>query len=83
MTGYRLSHDQPCGGGELNIRFTGERAVHGVNDLSFSLRAGEVLGESGSGKSATLRALMRLLPKKRRDIGNIRADRARAVAPAN
>ncbi|MGA7805306.1 ABC transporter ATP-binding protein [Bradyrhizobium sp.] len=52
----------------LNIRFTGERTVYAVNDLSLSLADGEVLGllgESGSGKSVTLRALMRLLPKKR------------------
>src|SRR5215471_11862485 len=52
----------------LNIRFTGERTVYAVNDLSLSLGDGEVLGllgESGSGKSVTLRALMRLLPKKR------------------
>ena len=52
---------------DLNIRFTGERTVHAVNDLSLSLGEGEVLGllgESGSGKSVTLRALMRLLPKK-------------------
>src|SRR3984893_1321216 len=52
----------------LNIRFSGERTVHAVNDLSFYLGEGEVLGllgESGSGKSVTLRALMRLLPKKR------------------
>jgi peptide/nickel transport system ATP-binding protein len=55
----------------LNIRFTGERTVHAVNDLSLSLGEGEVLGllgESGSGKSVTLRALMRLLPKKRTQI---------------
>jgi peptide/nickel transport system ATP-binding protein len=52
----------------LNIRFAGERTVHAVNDLSLTLGDGEVLGllgESGSGKSVTLRALMRLLPKKR------------------
>src|SRR5213082_1766879 len=56
---------------DLNIRFTGERTVHAVNDLSLSLGEGEVLGllgESGSGKSVTLRALMRLLPKKRTQI---------------
>ena len=50
---------------DLNIRFTGERTVHAVNDISLSLGEGEVLGllgESGSGKSVTLRALMRLLP---------------------
>src|SRR3984893_3006192 len=55
----------------LNIRFTGDRIVHAVNDLSFVLGEGEVLGllgESGSGKSVTLRALMRLLPKKRTQI---------------
>ena len=55
----------------LNIRFTGDRTVHAVNDLSLQLGEGEVLGllgESGSGKSVTLRALMRLLPKKRTQI---------------
>ncbi|WP_024512777.1 ABC transporter ATP-binding protein [Bradyrhizobium sp. ARR65] len=55
----------------LNIRFTGERTVYAVNDLSLSLGHSEVLGllgESGSGKSVTLRALMRLLPKKRTQI---------------
>jgi peptide/nickel transport system ATP-binding protein len=61
---------------DLNIRFTGERTVYAVNDLSFSLDEGEVLGllgESGSGKSVTLRALMRLLPKKRTQIsGSVR-----------
>ena len=37
---------------DLNIRFTGERTVHAVNDLSLVLGEGEVLGllgESGSG----------------------------------
>lgn len=55
----------------LTIRFTGERTVHAVNDVSLSLADGEVLGllgESGSGKSVTLRALMRLLPRKRTQI---------------
>ncbi|MET0720994.1 MAG: ATP-binding cassette domain-containing protein, partial [Tardiphaga sp.] len=55
----------------LNIKFSGERTVHAVNDLSLTLGEGEVLGllgESGSGKSVTLRALMRLLPKKRTQI---------------
>ena len=61
---------------DLNVRFTGERTVHAINDLSLSLGEGEVLGllgESGSGKSVTLRALMRLLPKKRTQIsGSVR-----------
>jgi peptide/nickel transport system ATP-binding protein len=55
----------------LNVRFGGERTVYAVNDLSLSVKQGEVLGllgESGSGKSVTLRALMRLLPKKRTQI---------------
>src|ERR1700745_2840777 len=56
---------------DLNIRFSGERTAYAVNDLSLTLGDGEVLGllgESGSGKSVTLRALMRLLPKKRTQI---------------
>src|SRR5579859_2794134 len=61
---------------QLSVRFSGERTVHAVNNLSFSVGEGEVLGllgESGSGKSVTLRALMRLLPKKRTGItGSIR-----------
>src|ERR1700721_1823021 len=55
----------------LNIRFGGDRTVHAVNDLSLSVGEGEglgLLGEAGSGKSVTLRALMRLLPKKRTQI---------------
>ncbi len=39
--------------------------VHAVNDVSFNLKAGELLGvvgESGSGKSVTMMSLIRLLP---------------------
>ncbi|SEM84019.1 oligopeptide transport system ATP-binding protein [Loktanella fryxellensis] len=39
--------------------------VHAVNDVSFSLKAGELLGvvgESGSGKSVTMMSLLGLLP---------------------
>lgn len=53
---------------DLNVRFTGERTAFAVNGVNLTLGQGEVvglLGESGSGKSVTLRALMRLLPKKR------------------
>ena len=57
---------------DLHVRFvTREATVHAVNGVSFSVRPGEVLcilGESGSGKSVTLRALMRLLPAKRTQI---------------
>jgi peptide/nickel transport system ATP-binding protein len=51
---------------DLAVRFRQrERTIHAVNGVSFRLARGEVLGilgESGSGKSVTLRALMRLLP---------------------
>ena len=60
---------------DLSIRFSGERTVHAVNNLSFSVGEGEVLGllgESGSGKSVTLRALMRLLKKRTEITGSIR-----------
>lgn len=53
----------------LHVRFVGDHAAnHAVNGVGFTLRRGEVLsllGESGSGKSVTLRALMRLLPNAR------------------
>jgi peptide/nickel transport system ATP-binding protein len=61
---------------DLSVRFGGERTVHAVSGVSLDLKPGEVLGllgESGSGKSVTLRALMRLLPKKRTTIsGTVR-----------
>jgi len=60
----------------LNVRFTGERTVHALNGVDIELREGEVLGllgESGSGKSVTLRALLRMLPARRSIIsGTIR-----------
>jgi peptide/nickel transport system ATP-binding protein len=50
----------------LTVRFiTRDRTIDAVNGVSFTVDAGEVLcilGESGSGKSVTLRAMMRLLP---------------------
>jgi len=64
---------------DLTVRFVSRDAtVHAVNGVSFSVRPGEVLcilGESGSGKSVTLRALMRLLPENRAKIsGRISID---------
>jgi peptide/nickel transport system ATP-binding protein len=48
---------------DLSVSFHGARQTHALNQVSFDLRAGEVLallGESGSGKSVTLRTLLRL-----------------------
>ena len=63
---------------DLHVRFKGERNVHALNGVDISLAQGEVLGllgESGSGKSVTLRALLRMLPPHRTDMtGDIRID---------
>ena len=54
---------------DLKVRFIShETTISAVNGVNFTLAPGEVLcilGESGSGKSVTLRALMRLLPPRR------------------
>lgn len=52
----------------LHVTFRGERTVHALNGVDIKLAQGEVLGllgESGSGKSVTLKALLRMLPPKR------------------
>jgi peptide/nickel transport system ATP-binding protein len=63
---------------DLHVRFKGERIVHALNGVDISLAQGEVLGllgESGSGKSVTLRALLRMLPPRRTDMsGSIKVD---------
>jgi peptide/nickel transport system ATP-binding protein len=54
---------------DLRVKFVSRDAtVWAVNGVSFRLMPGEVLcliGESGSGKTVTMRALMRLLPRRR------------------
>jgi peptide/nickel transport system ATP-binding protein len=63
---------------DLSVRFVSREATaHAVNGVSFRVRPGEVLcilGESGSGKTVTLRALMRLLPPRAQIEGNVRVD---------
>jgi peptide/nickel transport system ATP-binding protein len=63
---------------DLMVRFvTREATVHAVNGVSFQVRPGEVLcilGESGCGKTVTLRALMRLLPPRTQIDGTVRVD---------
>ena len=60
---------------DLTVRFVSrDLDISVVNGVSFTLAAGEamcILGESGSGKSVTLRALMRLLPPAARIGGKI------------
>jgi peptide/nickel transport system ATP-binding protein len=78
MTDHALQSDIPLVEvDDLRVRFVDrDETVSAVNGVSFNLMAGEVLciiGESGSGKSVTMRALMRLLPRKRTAIsGRIR-----------
>jgi peptide/nickel transport system ATP-binding protein len=54
---------------DLRVKFVSRDAtVQAVNGVSFAMKPGEVLciiGESGSGKSVTMRALIRLLPRRR------------------
>jgi peptide/nickel transport system ATP-binding protein len=64
----------------LTVKFHGARTVHAVNGVSFTVRPGEVLGilgESGSGKSVTMKTLLRINPEHRsQTTGKVRvADR--------
>ncbi|MGA0612767.1 ABC transporter ATP-binding protein [Caldimonas sp. KR1-144] len=62
---------------DLHVTFTGaRRPVQAVNGVSLQVQRGQVLaliGESGSGKSVTLRTLLRLHPERRTRIeGTVR-----------
>jgi len=70
---------------DLRVAFaSGDKTVHAVNGVSLDVAPGEALaliGESGSGKSVTLRALMRLHPPRRtRMEGEIRIGSADVLA---
>lgn len=62
----------------LNVAFTGERTAQALSNIDLELGAGQVLallGESGSGKSVTLRTLLRLhTPSRTRITGQIQVD---------
>ncbi len=61
---------------DVRVRFHGARTVHAVNGVDLTLEPGEtlsILGESGSGKSVTLKTLLRLLPETRSEVtGTVR-----------
>ncbi|MER5441683.1 ABC transporter ATP-binding protein [Streptomyces sp. NPDC002790] len=61
---------------DLSVSFRSDtRTVHAVDQVSFDLRAGEVLavvGESGCGKSVTSMAVMGLLPPTAHISGSVR-----------
>jgi peptide/nickel transport system ATP-binding protein len=63
---------------DLRVRFgAGAEAVEAVRGVSLQVMPGEVLcllGESGSGKSVSMRALMRLLPPQARVHGGVRVE---------
>ncbi len=58
---------------DLTVTFSGgRRPVHAVNGVSLEVQRGEVvalIGESGSGKSVTMRSLLRLHPERKTTIG--------------
>lgn len=56
------------------IIHTPRGAIKAIDDVSFALRPGEILGlvgESGSGKSVTLRSLLQLMPGAARITGSV------------
>jgi oligopeptide/dipeptide ABC transporter ATP-binding protein len=63
---------------DLRVQFTrGGRKINAVNGLSYELAPGSMLaiiGESGSGKSVSSRALMGLLPPTAKISGSVRFD---------
>ena len=60
---------------DLRVQFTrGSRRINAVNGLSYELAAGgmlAIIGESGSGKSVSSRALMGLLPQTAKISGSV------------
>ena len=69
---------------DLRVTFSGGgKTIQAVNGVSLDVAPGEavaLIGESGSGKSVTLRALMRLHPPRRTTMsGDIRVDGAEVL----
>ena len=61
---------------DLDVRFElRDRTVHAVRGLSYSIRQGQtlaIIGESGSGKTVSSRAIMGLLPPTAQVAGSVR-----------
>ncbi|EIC84301.1 ABC transporter ATP-binding protein [Serratia sp. M24T3] len=61
---------------QLNTQIhTSRGSLRAIQDVSFSLKPGEILGlvgESGSGKSVTLRSLLRLMPPSAEISGSVK-----------
>ena len=83
MTALRRAAAEPDHGvllsvTDLSVAFRSDGALLGaVNGVDFSLSPGEtlcLLGESGSGKTVTMRSLMRLLPATARIAGRVMLD---------
>lgn len=60
---------------DLGVAFGGpKKPLRAVNGVTLSIRAGEtvaLIGESGSGKSVTMRAIMRLNPERRTKVDGL------------
>jgi peptide/nickel transport system ATP-binding protein len=87
LDGQAFAHAAPAEGraaeplieiNDLNVRFTtAQGIVQAVENLSYSVRPGEmvaIVGESGSGKSVSALAVMRLLANTAQTKGSIRFD---------
>lgn len=73
---------------DLRVSFRSrDSVVHAVNGVNFDLDPGEImciLGESGSGKSVTMRAMMKLLPLDRTElVGDVEIDGRDILALSN